>query len=142
MNFIGVDLHKKSITICVMDEKRKILARRKGETRTQLVLTKPRGSRPAKPRTSDRFKWGKWAQKEPCGGKSWPRVRKWGEVSRWQVNSPAPGSPLSPVECAWPTALWPTALTALTALPNGSPSLGFSSIYAFRRHAIKNGVEQ
>jgi transposase len=28
MNFIGVDLHKKSITICVMDEKRKILARK------------------------------------------------------------------------------------------------------------------
>src|SRR5512135_3864517 len=26
MNFIGVDLHKKSITICVMDEKRKVLA--------------------------------------------------------------------------------------------------------------------
>ena len=25
MNFIGVDLHKKSITICVMDEKRKVL---------------------------------------------------------------------------------------------------------------------
>src|SRR5271157_3784421 len=28
MNFIGVDLHKKSITICVMDEKRKLLARK------------------------------------------------------------------------------------------------------------------
>src|SRR5271157_1728935 len=28
MNFIGVDLHKKSITICVMDEKRKVLARK------------------------------------------------------------------------------------------------------------------
>src|SRR5208337_3800516 len=28
MNFIGVDLHKKSITISVMDEKRKILARK------------------------------------------------------------------------------------------------------------------
>ena len=28
MNFIGVDLHKKSITICVMDEKRTILARK------------------------------------------------------------------------------------------------------------------
>ena len=26
MNFIGVDLHKKSITVCVMDEKRKVLA--------------------------------------------------------------------------------------------------------------------
>src|SRR3974377_510266 len=28
MNFIGVDLHKKAITICVMDEKRKVLARK------------------------------------------------------------------------------------------------------------------
>ena len=28
MNFIGVDLHKKSITVCVMDETRKILARK------------------------------------------------------------------------------------------------------------------
>ena len=28
MNFIGVDLHKKSITVCVMDEKRKVLARK------------------------------------------------------------------------------------------------------------------
>src|SRR5271157_4210449 len=28
MSFIGVDLHEKSITICVMDEKRKILARK------------------------------------------------------------------------------------------------------------------
>ena len=28
MNFIGVDLHKKSITVCVMDEKRKMLARK------------------------------------------------------------------------------------------------------------------
>ncbi len=28
MNFIGVDLHKKPITICVMDEKRTILARK------------------------------------------------------------------------------------------------------------------
>jgi len=27
MNFIGVDLHKKSITVCVMDEKQKALAR-------------------------------------------------------------------------------------------------------------------
>jgi hypothetical protein len=27
-NFIGVDLHKKSITVCVMDEKRKVLARK------------------------------------------------------------------------------------------------------------------
>ena len=27
MNFIGVDLHKKSITVCVMDETRKVLAR-------------------------------------------------------------------------------------------------------------------
>ena len=29
MNFIGVDLHKKSITVCVMDEKRKVLSRSK-----------------------------------------------------------------------------------------------------------------
>ena len=29
MNFIGVDLHKKSITVCVMDQNRKILARKK-----------------------------------------------------------------------------------------------------------------
>ena len=28
MNFIGADLHKKSITLCVMDEKLKVLARR------------------------------------------------------------------------------------------------------------------
>ena len=28
MNFIGVDLHKKSITVCVMDEKRKVLGRK------------------------------------------------------------------------------------------------------------------
>ena len=28
MNFIGVDLHKNSITVCVMDEKRKVLARK------------------------------------------------------------------------------------------------------------------
>ena len=28
MNFIGVDLHKKTITVCVMDEKRKVLARK------------------------------------------------------------------------------------------------------------------
>jgi hypothetical protein len=28
MNFIGVDLHKKSITICVMDQSRKVLARK------------------------------------------------------------------------------------------------------------------
>ena len=28
MNFIGVDLHKKSITVCVMDERRKVLARK------------------------------------------------------------------------------------------------------------------
>ena len=28
MNFIGVDLHKKSITVCVMDEKRNVLARK------------------------------------------------------------------------------------------------------------------
>ena len=28
MNFIGVDLHKKSITVCVMDQNRKVLARR------------------------------------------------------------------------------------------------------------------
>ena len=28
MNFIGVDLHKRSITVCVMDEKRKVLARK------------------------------------------------------------------------------------------------------------------
>ena len=28
MNFIDVDLHKKSITVCVMDEKRKVLARK------------------------------------------------------------------------------------------------------------------
>jgi transposase len=28
MNFIGVDLHKKSITVCVVDQNRKILARR------------------------------------------------------------------------------------------------------------------
>ena len=28
MNVIGVDLHKKSLTVCVMDEKRKVLARK------------------------------------------------------------------------------------------------------------------
>jgi len=28
MNFIGVDLHKKSITVCVMDQNRKVLARK------------------------------------------------------------------------------------------------------------------
>ena len=28
MNFIGDDLHKKSITVCVMDERRKALARK------------------------------------------------------------------------------------------------------------------
>ena len=28
MNFIGADLHKKSITLCVMDEKLKVLARK------------------------------------------------------------------------------------------------------------------
>jgi len=28
MNFIGVDLHKKSITVCVMDQSRKVLARK------------------------------------------------------------------------------------------------------------------
>src|SRR5271166_2436900 len=28
MNFIGVDLHKKSITVCVMNENRKVLARK------------------------------------------------------------------------------------------------------------------
>jgi transposase len=28
MNFIGVDLHKKSITVCVVDQNRKVLARR------------------------------------------------------------------------------------------------------------------
>src|SRR5271157_868919 len=49
MNFIGVDLHKKSITVCVMDEKRKVLARKilactqtneivDVETGTQLVI--------------------------------------------------------------------------------------------------------
>jgi hypothetical protein len=26
MHFIGVDLHKKSITVCVMDEKQSVLA--------------------------------------------------------------------------------------------------------------------
>ena len=35
MNFIGVDLHKKSITICVMDEKRKALAR-KGDRQVEI----------------------------------------------------------------------------------------------------------
>jgi len=28
MNYIGVDLHKKSITVCVMDQNRKVLARK------------------------------------------------------------------------------------------------------------------
>lgn len=28
MNFVGVDLHKKSITVCVMDHNRKVLARK------------------------------------------------------------------------------------------------------------------
>ena len=28
MNFVGVDLHKKSITVCVMDQNRKVLARK------------------------------------------------------------------------------------------------------------------
>jgi len=28
MNFIGVDLHKKSITLCVMDQNRKVLSRK------------------------------------------------------------------------------------------------------------------
>ena len=28
MNFIGADLHKKSITLCVMDEKLKVTARK------------------------------------------------------------------------------------------------------------------
>jgi hypothetical protein len=28
MNFIGVDLHEKSITVCVMDQNRKVLARK------------------------------------------------------------------------------------------------------------------
>ena len=28
MNFIGVDLHKKSITVCVMDQNRKVVARK------------------------------------------------------------------------------------------------------------------
>ena len=28
MNFIGVDLHKKTITVCVMDQKRNVLARK------------------------------------------------------------------------------------------------------------------
>ena len=28
MNFIGVDLHKKSITVCVVDQNRNVLARK------------------------------------------------------------------------------------------------------------------
>src|SRR5208283_671575 len=49
MNFIGVDLHKKSITICVMDEKRKILARKTlACTQTDEILEFFRQFRPFK----------------------------------------------------------------------------------------------
>ena len=49
MNFIGVDLHKKSITICVMDEKRKVLARKTlACTQTDEILEFCRQFRPFK----------------------------------------------------------------------------------------------
>ena len=49
MNFIGVDLHKKSITVCVMDEKRKVLARKTlACTQTDEILEFFRQFRPFK----------------------------------------------------------------------------------------------
>ena len=49
MNFIGVDLHKKSITICVMDEKRKVLARKTlASTQTNEIVEFFRQFRPFK----------------------------------------------------------------------------------------------
>src|SRR5271165_4176111 len=49
MNFIGVDLHKKSITICVMDEKRKVLARKtRACTQTDEIVGFCRQFRPFK----------------------------------------------------------------------------------------------
>src|SRR5271157_2482995 len=49
MNFIGVDLHKKSITICVMDEKRKVLARKTlACTQTNEIVESFRQFRPSK----------------------------------------------------------------------------------------------
>ena len=49
MNFIGVDLHKKSITVCVMDEKRRVLARKTlACTQTDEILEFFRQFRPFK----------------------------------------------------------------------------------------------
>src|SRR5271157_4586573 len=49
MNFIGIDLHKKSITVCVMDEKRKVLARKTlACTQTDEILEFCRQFRPFK----------------------------------------------------------------------------------------------
>src|SRR5208337_2296607 len=49
MNFIGVELHKKSITVCVMDEKRKVLARKTlACTQTDEILEFFRQFRPFK----------------------------------------------------------------------------------------------
>ena len=49
MNFIGVDPHKKSLTVCVMDEKRKVLARKTlACTQTDEILEFFRQFRPFK----------------------------------------------------------------------------------------------
>ncbi len=49
MNFIGVDLHKKSITVCVMDQNRRVLARKTiACTETDEIVTFFRKFRPFK----------------------------------------------------------------------------------------------
>ena len=47
MNSIGVDLHKKSITLCVVNEQRKVLARKTlASTQTQEIVEFCRQFRP------------------------------------------------------------------------------------------------
>ena len=74
MNFIGVDLHKKSITICVMDEKRTVLARKSLPcTQTDEIVEFFRQFRPFKvvveATASYLASWSSWSP--------WPRRSCW-----------------------------------------------------------------
>ena len=74
MNFIGVDLHKKSITVCVMDEKRKVLARKTlACTQTDEIVEFCRQFRPFKvvveATASSSGSWSSWSP--------WPRRSCW-----------------------------------------------------------------
>ena len=74
MNFIGVDLHKESITICVMDEKRKVLrGKHFACTQTDEIVEFCRQFRPFKVVVEATASYvGSWSSSSP-----WPRRSCW-----------------------------------------------------------------